>query len=143
MQGYMRKNFKGILFADSYHPMDAYCQELYKDFMHGAMYSGEPITVHVDYNLYDSSFKSDLCHEIGHHIDSKLNMNKTWKQIIDADNNKDGKYKKIVIRDYSENSILEDIADSWSLWNTDRERLKKEFPNRYTAIKKSIKAANQ
>lgn len=132
---YMRENLgEGIIFSDRYHPMDAFFQKDYASFTHGAMYSGNPITVHHDYTSDSEGFKFGMCHEIGHHIDThtlwrnNATAQAAWKEA----QIKDGAF----YRDYGKNAPTEDFADSVSLWvNKGEEWFTSQFPNRAALLK--------
>lgn len=132
MPNYLRKNFKGMFFCSEQHPIDAYYAIRYQmPGFRGAMYGGQRIFINDGYD-----FKFNIVHEIGHNIDHKLGIAKEWERVIFDD---DFKY----IREYSKKAIGEDIADSWALWFTNRDKLRREFPSRYEAIKKLTRLANR
>lgn len=135
---YIRENLKnGIIFSDKDHPLDKFYQKEYRDFTKGAMYSGDPVTVHSDYTKNPDGFKFSICHEIGHHIDVKIGWRHAtisqdeWKNAQKADKN--------FYRDYGKNSPVEDFADTVSLYVTKgKEWLKKNHPHRAALIEKIL-----
>lgn len=133
---YIRENLsKGVVFTNKEHPLDAFYRIEYKNFTRGAMYSGDPVTVHCPYGK--ENFKSSISHEVGHHIDLKVGWRlspseqKQWSEAV----KKDGDY----IREYSKNSVSEDFADSVSAIANDPESFKRKFPNRYKIIERIVK----
>jgi len=103
----MKKSFNAIMFDYDWHPNDAYFQKVYPNFEHGAMYGGEPITVHYKY-ISERRFKEDLSHEIGHHIDrdfKTVSGSKKWRDAIA----KDGRY----VSKYAESAPVEDFAETF------------------------------
>jgi len=150
MPDYAKKNFKGLLLTEQTHPADKFWQEFYKDtnykFQTGAMYSGEPISIHHQYSfsqitkgdiIEGGCLRASLLHEIGHHLEKEIKTANDWAEIIKKDN----KY----FRKYSENAFVqkgnpnEDIADAFSMFITNPIRLQKDYPHRYRAISTFIK----
>lgn len=140
---YIRDNLKeGIIFTDRPHPLDKYYQKEYKGFTRGAMYSGDPVTVHSNYVGDDDDFNFCICHEIGHHIDLKIGWRRNaasqaaWKQA----QTDDGKF----YRAYGRNSPVEDFADMVSLYATlnDKDKVwyETQYPHRAAIIKKILAA---
>lgn len=140
---YIRENLqKGIIFTDRAHPLDKFYQKEYKNFRKGAMYSGDPVTVHTDYTQDPDGFNFSICHEIGHHIDHKIGWRRNtasqaaWKQA----QTDDVKF----YREYGKNDTSEDFADSISLYTIltgkDRKRFESQFPHRAAIIKKILAA---
>ena len=95
------------------------------------MYSSDPVTVH-DYQGW-TYFKESICHEIGHHIDKKLqnvsSMTK-WMQAQKADGN--------FYRDYSKQAPREDFADTVSQYVINKEKCRKQFPHRTALLEKLL-----
>ena len=140
---YIRDNLKeGIIFTDRPHPLDKYYQKEYKGFKRGAMYSGDPVTVHYNYVGNDDGFNFSICHEIGHHIDHKIGWRRNtasqaaWKQA----QTDDVKF----YREYGKNDTSEDFADSISLYTIltgkGRKWFESQFPHRAAIIKKILAA---
>lgn len=138
---YIRENLqKGIIFTDRAHPLDKFYQKQYKNFRKGAMYSGDPITVHTDYTQDPDGFNFSICHEIGHHIDHKIGWRKNtasqavWKQA----QTDDVKF----YREYGKNDTSEDFADSISLYTIltgkGKNWFENQFPHRAAIIKKIL-----
>lgn len=148
---YAKKNFNGILLTEQLHPMDAYWKKQFQgsgyDFEYGAMYSGEPISVHQKYHSLhgnnhidepQTSFRTDLLHEIGHHIQSRVDLN-AYREAVKLDGNYFRSYSETAITKHNNNN--EDIADAFSLFAStqkSRFRLKEKYPNRYKIIKEMI-----
>lgn len=132
---YIRDNLsRGIIFTDRDHPLDKYFQQEYKNFRKGAMYSGDPVTVHSDFTHDDDDFSFCLCHEIGHHIDLKIGWRRNaasqaaWKQAQTDDGN--------FYRAYGRNSPVEDFADCLSLYTIHGEKwFAARHPHRAAIIK--------
>ena len=128
-----RKYFNSLYFINDSHPMDLFYREAYKGFTKGAMYSGEPITVHWSYKGNTNQFKFDIFHEIGHHIDNTnfVSKSKDWLDAIRRDG--------YIFRNYSKNRPNEDFADaissyllySFTYMNT-------YFPNRLAILQSLI-----
>lgn len=151
MPKYARKQFKGLLLTEQHSPIDKYWQEWYKstgfNFQHGAMYAGEPISIHYQYSYaqitsgdiddVNGSLRASLLHELGHHVQTGVKDKFDWAKVIKDDNK--------FFRPYSMRAFLaknnpdEDIADSFSMFITNPIRMQKEFPHRYRAIKDFVK----
>ena len=130
-----RKYFNSLYFMNDPHPMDLFFKEAYKstNFTMGAMYSGEPITVHWSYRGAVNQFKEDLYHEIGHHIDHAkfISISKEWVDARLRD--------RYIFRDYSKNRPNEDFADAISWYLTHSfSAMNMYFPNRLAVISKLI-----
>lgn len=128
---FIQKNLKGIMSCNNSHPLDDYFKKAYKNFSGGYMYSSDPVTVHG----YESwtYFKEGICHEVGHHIDYKLqnvsSMTK-WLQAQKADGN--------FYRDYSKQAPCEDFADTVSQYVINKEKCRKQFPHRTALLEKLL-----
>ena len=113
------------------HPLDDYFKKVYKDFPRGYMYSSDPVTVH-SYQGW-TYFKESICHEVGHHIDKKLqnvsSMTK-WMQAQKADGN--------FYRAYSKQAPCEDFADTVSQYVINKEKCRKQFPHRTALLEKLL-----
>ena len=128
---FIQKNLKGIMCCNNSHPLDDYFKKVYKDFPRGYMYSSDPVTVH-DYQGW-TYFKESICHEVGHHIDKKLqnvsSMTK-WMQAQKADGN--------YYRAYSQQAPCEDFADTVSQYVINKEKCRKQFPHRTALLEKLL-----
>ena len=128
---FIQKNLKGIMCCNNSHPLDDYFKKVYKDFPRGYMYSSDPVTVH-SYQGW-TYFKESVCHEVGHHIDKKLqnvsSMTK-WMQAQKADGN--------YYRAYSQQAPCEDFADTVSQYVINKEKCRKQFPHRTALLEKLL-----
>lgn len=128
---FIQKNLKGIMCCNNPHPLDDYFKKVYKDFPRGYMYSSDPVTVH-SYQGW-TYFKESICHEVGHHIDKKLqnvsSMTK-WMQAQKADGN--------YYRAYSQQAPCEDFADTVSQYVINKEKCRKQFPHRTALLEKLL-----
>lgn len=128
---FIQKNLKGIMSCNNSHPLDEYFKKTYKNFSGGYMYSSDPVTVHT-YQGW-TYFKEAICHEVGHHIDNKLqnvsSMTK-WLQAQKADKN--------FYRDYSKQAPCEDFADTVSQYVINKEKCRKQFPHRTALLEKLL-----
>ena len=128
---FIQNNLKGIMNCNNSHPLDDYFKKVYKDFPRGYMYSSDPVTVH-SYQGW-TYFKESVCHEVGHHIDKKLqnvsSMTK-WMQAQKADGN--------FYRDYSKQAPCEDFADTVSQYVINKEKCRKQFPHRTALLEKLL-----
>lgn len=128
---FIRENVKGIMSCNKPHPLDDYFKKAYKSFKRGYMYSSDPVTVHT-YQGW-TYFKESICHEVGHHIDKKLqnvsSMTK-WMQAQKADKN--------FYRDYSKQAPCEDFADTVSQYVINKEKCRKQFPHRTALLEKLL-----
>ena len=128
---FIQKNLKGIMCCNNSHPLDDYFKKVYKDFTRGYMYSSDPVTVH-SYQGW-TYFKESICHEVGHHIDKKLqnvsSMTK-WMQAQKADGN--------YYRAYSQQAPCEDFADTVSQYVINKEKCRKQFPHRTALLEKLL-----
>ena len=128
---FIQKNLKGIMSCNNSHPLDEYFKKTYKNFSRGYMYSSDPVTVHT-YQGW-TYFKEAICHEVGHHIDKKLqnvsSMTK-WMQAQKADKN--------FYRDYSKQAPCEDFADTVSQYVINKEKCRKQFPHRTALLEKLL-----
>lgn len=128
---FVQENLKGIMCCNNSHPLDDYFKKVYKNFSGGYMYASDPVTVH-SYQGW-TYFKEGICHEVGHHIDYKLqnvsSMTK-WLQAQKADGN--------FYRDYSKQAPCEDFADTVSQYVINKEKCRKQFPHRTTLLEKLL-----
>lgn len=128
---FIQKNLKGIMSCNNSHPLDDYFKKAYKNFSGGYMYSSDPVTVH-GYQSW-TYFKEGICHEVGHHIDKKLqnvsSMTK-WMQAQKADGN--------FYRDYSKQAPCEDFADTVLQYVINKEKCRKQFPHRTALLEKLL-----
>lgn len=128
---FIHKNLKGIMSCNHSHPLDDYFRKVYKDFPRGYMYSSDPVTVH-SYQGW-TYFKESICHEVGHHIDKKLqnvsSMTK-WLQAQKADGN--------YYRAYSQQAPCEDFADTVSQYVINKEKCRNQFPHRTALLEKLL-----
>lgn len=128
---FIQNNLKGIMSCNNSHPLDDYFRKVYKDFPRGYMYSSDPVTVH-SYQGW-TYFKESICHEVGHHIDKKLqnvsSMTK-WMQAQKADGN--------FYRDYSKQAPCEDFADTVLQYVINKEKCRKQFPHRTALLEKLL-----
>ena len=128
---FIQKNLKGIMSCNNSHPLDDYFKKAYKNFSGGYMYSSDPVTVH-GYQSW-TYFKEGICHEVGHHIDYKLqnvsSMTK-WLQAQKADGN--------FYRDYSKQAPCEDFADTVLQYVINKEKCRKQFPHRTALLEKLL-----
>lgn len=128
---FIQKNLKGIMSCNNSHPLDDYFKKAYKNFSEGYMYSSNPVTVH-SYQGW-TYFKESICHEVGHHIDKKLqnvsSMTK-WLQAQKADGN--------YYRAYSQQAPCEDFADTVSQYVINKEKCRKQFPHRTALLEKLL-----
>ena len=128
---FIQKNLKGIMGCNNSHPLDDYFKKAYKNFSGGYMYSSDPVTVH-GYQSW-TYFKEGICHEVGHHIDKKLqnvsSMTK-WMQAQKADGN--------FHRDYSKQAPCEDFADTVLQYVINKEKCRKQFPHRTALLEKLL-----
>lgn len=128
---FIQKNLKGIMSCNNSHPLDDYFKKAYKNFSGGYMYSSDPVTVH-GYQSW-TYFKEGICHEVGHHIDKKLqnvsSMTK-WMQAQKADKN--------FYCDYSKQAPCEDFADTVSQYVINKEKCRKQFPHRTALLEKLL-----
>lgn len=128
---FVQENLKGIMCCNNSHPLDDYFKKVYKDFPRGYMYSSDPVTVH-SYQGW-TYFKESICHEVGHHIDKKLqnvsSMTK-WLQAQKADGN--------YYRAYSQQAPCEDFADTVSQYVINKEKCRKQFPHRTALLEKLL-----
>lgn len=128
---FIHKNLKGIMSCNHSHPLDDYFRKVYKDFPRGYMYSSDPVTVH-SVSTWEY-FKESICHEVGHHIDKKLqdvsSMTK-WLQAQKADGN--------YYRAYSQQAPCEDFADTVSQYVINKEKCRKQFPHRTALLEKLL-----
>lgn len=128
---FIHKNLKGIMSCNHSHPLDDYFRKVYKNFPRGYMYSSDPVTVH-SVSTWEY-FKESICHEVGHHIDKKLqdvsSMTK-WLQVQKADGN--------YYRAYSQQAPCEDFADTVSQYVINKEKCRKQFPHRTALLEKLL-----
>lgn len=128
---FIQNNLKGMMSCNNSHPLDDYFKKVYKDFPRGYMYSSDPVTVH-SYQGW-TYFKESICHEVGHHIDKKLqnvsSMTK-WLQAQKADGN--------YYRAYSQQAPCEDFADTVSQYVINKEKCRKQFPHRTALLEKLL-----
>lgn len=128
---FIHKNLKGIMSCNHSHPLDDYFRKVYKNFSRGYMYSSDPVTVH-SVSTWEY-FKESICHEVGHHIDKKLqdvsSMTK-WLQAQKADGN--------YYRAYSQQAPCEDFADTVSQYVINKEKCRKQFPHRTALLEKLL-----
>lgn len=128
---FIHKNLKGIMSCNHSHPLDDYFRKVYKNFPRGYMYSSDPVTVHTVSTW--EYFKESICHEVGHHIDKKLqdvsSMTK-WLQAQKADGN--------YYRAYSQQAPCEDFADTVSQYVINKEKCRKQFPHRTALLEKLL-----
>ena len=128
---FIHKNLKGIMSCNHSHPLDDYFRKVYKNFPRGYMYSSDPVTVH-SVSTWEY-FKESICHEVGHHIDKKLqdvsSMTK-WMQAQKADGN--------FYRDYSKQAPCEDFADTVLQYVINKEKCRKQFPHRTALLEKLL-----
>lgn len=128
---FIHKNLKGIMSCNHSHPLDDYFRKVYKNFPRGYMYSSDPVTVH-SVSTWEY-FKESICHEVGHHIDKKLqdvsSMTK-WLQAQKADGN--------YYRAYSQQTPCEDFADTVSQYVINKEKCRKQFPHRTALLEKLL-----
>lgn len=128
---FIQKNLKGIMSCNNSHPLDNYFKKTYKNFSRGYMYSSDPVTVHT-YQGW-TYFKEAICHEVGHHIDKKLqnvsSMTK-WMQAQKADKN--------FYCDYIKQAPCEDFADTVSQYVINKEKCRKQFPHRTALLEKLL-----
>lgn len=128
---FIQKNLKGIMSCNNSHPLDDYFKKAYKNFSGGYMYSSDSVTVH-GYQSW-TYFKEGICHEVGHHIDKKLqnvsSMTK-WMQAQKADGN--------FYRDYSKQAPCEDFADTVLQYVINKEKCRKQFPHRTALLEKLL-----
>lgn len=128
---FVQENLKGIMCCNNSHPLDDYFKKVYKNFSGGYMYASDPVTVH-SYQGW-TYFKESICHEVGHHIDYKLqnvsSMAK-WLQAQKADGN--------FYRDYSKQAPCEDFADTVSQYVINKEKCRKQFPHRTALLEKLL-----
>ncbi len=128
---FIHKNLKGIMSCNHSHPLDDYFRKVYKNFLRGYMYSSDPVTVH-SVSTWEY-FKESICHEVGHHIDKKLqdvsSMTK-WLQAQKADGN--------YYRAYSQQAPCEDFADTVSQYVINKEKCRKQFPHRTALLEKLL-----
>lgn len=128
---FIQNNLKGIMNCNNSHPLDDYFKKVYKDFPRGYMYASDPVTVH-SYQGW-TYFKESICHEVGHHIDKKLqnvsSMTK-WLQAQKADGN--------YYRAYSQQAPCEDFADTVSQYVINKEKCRKQFPHRTALLEKLL-----
>lgn len=128
---FVQENLKGIMCCNNSHPLDDYFKKVYKNFSGGYMYASDPVTVH-SYQSW-TYFKEGICHEVGHHIDYKLqnvsSMTK-WLQAQKADGN--------FYRDYSKQAPCEDFADTVSQYVINKEKCRKQFPHRTALLEKLL-----
>lgn len=128
---FIQKNLKEIMSCNNSHPLDNYFKKTYKNFSRGYMYSSDPVTVHT-YQGW-TYFKEAICHEVGHHIDKKLqnvsSMTK-WMQAQKADKN--------FYCDYSKQAPCEDFADTVSQYVINKEKCRKQFPHRTALLEKLL-----
>lgn len=128
---FIHKNLKGIMSCNHSHPLDDYFRKVYKNFPRGYMYSSDPVTVH-SVSTWEY-FKEGICHEVGHHIDNKLqdvsSMTK-WLQAQKADGN--------YYRAYSQQAPCEDFADTVSQYVINKEKCRKQFPHRTALLEKLL-----
>lgn len=128
---FIHKNLKGIMSCNHSHPLDDYFRKVYKNFPRGYMYSSDPVTVH-SVSTWEY-FKESICHEVGHHIDKKLqdvsSMTK-WLQAQKADGN--------YYRAYSQQAPCEDFADTVSQYVINKEKCRKQFPHRTALLEKLL-----
>lgn len=128
---FIQKNLKGIMSCNNSHPLDEYFKKTYKNFSGGYMYSSDPVTIHT-YQGW-TYFKEAICHEVGHHIDKKLqnvsSMTK-WMQAQKADKN--------FYRDHSKQAPCEDFADTVSQYVINKEKCRKQFPHRTALLEKLL-----
>lgn len=128
---FIHKNLKGIMSCNHSHPLDDYFRKVYKNFPRGYMYSSDPVTVH-SVSTWEY-FKESICHEVGHHIDKKMqdvsSMTK-WLQAQKADGN--------YYRAYSQQAPCEDFADKVSQYVINKEKCRKQFPHRTALLEKLL-----
>lgn len=128
---FIHKNLKGIMSCNHSHPLDDYFRKVYKNFPRGYMYSSDPVTVH-SVSTWEY-FKESICHEVGHHIDKKMqdvsSMTK-WLQAQKADGN--------YYRAYSQQAPCEDFADTVSQYVINKEKCRKQFPHRTALLEKLL-----
>lgn len=128
---FIKENLKGIMSCNKPHPLDDYFKKVYKGFNGGYMYSSDPVTIHSRSTW--EYFKESICHEVGHHIDKKLqnvsSMTK-WMQAQKADGN--------YYRAYSQQAPCEDFADTVSQYVINKEKCRKQFPHRTALLEKLL-----
>ncbi len=137
MADYLKDNITGVTFVGRYHPLDKLYRRIYKKFTHGAMYSSDPVSVHVKYYSVDS-FKGSLTHEIGHHLDVKADWRnnaaaqRDWDDAVRLDKAFPSLYAK-------NNGNIEDFAESIKFYVADKTDFKKRFPNRARILENEIR----
>lgn len=109
LPSWMQKNNKGFVFINEDHPMDAYYQLQYDNFKRGAMYSSDPITVHLPSDAKTATYLAR--HEISHHIYNKYVNEADWIKAINDDTAYFGGVDWHPT-EYAKNAPTEDFADS-------------------------------
>lgn len=139
MPGYLKREIHGIVITQHYHPADKYYAKIYPNFTHGAMYSGDPITVHHKYYSIQQ-FRRALEHEAGHRVDyGRLRITDgsrraAWEAAMKADGN--------YITEYAKSNISEDIAETFGEMAEDAIYVRRKCPNRYRLLKSWIQLLN-
>lgn len=128
---FIHKNLKGIMSCNHSHPLDDYSRKVYKNFPRGYMYSSDPVTVH-SVSTWEY-FKESICHEVGHHIDKKLQDVSSMTKWLQAQKT-DGNY----YRAYSQQAPCEDFADTVSQYVINKEKCRKQFPHRTALLEKLL-----
>lgn len=128
---FIHKNLKGIMSCNHSHPLDDYFRKVYKNFPRGYMYSSDPVTVH-SVSTWEY-FKESICHEVGHHIDKKLQDVSSMTKWLQAQKT-DGNY----YRAYSQQAPCEDFADTVSQYVINKEKCRKQFPHRTALLEKLL-----
>ena len=132
----LRSHSQNIIeFVDYYNPMDEYWRKVYKNFTRSYATGGDKITFYRYTKPHNNQYVIDTyCHEIGHHIDTKLlksgkrfSESIIWLDAINKDLSISNK-KSCTI--YGENSACEDFAESIMEYVKDPTKFAELFPNR-------------
>lgn len=133
---FIKKNTKGIMSVNKGHPNDAIFKELYPNFIRGAMYAHDPVTVHYRYRSVDDLLNA-LTHESAHHFDDLVSPHKSataeWIKAVKKDAAFPTQYAK-------DAGYVEDFADSIEEYYKDKDKFTKKFPNRAALLDNWLKS---
>ena len=133
---FLYKYTKGFVFIDEENPFDVYFRVAYKNFKRGAMYAGEPISIHMSHTPFE--FAANIRHEIGHHIEKKLGLLKGYERAIKRDSKLYGQHYP---SEYAKQNATEDFAEAVRLITGNKleiQYMTAEFEERVKYLRKKI-----
>lgn len=134
----LQESVKTIEFLDIFNPRDDYWGKKYniENFVSFATGGNDKITFWQNGDLINENINAIVfrtyCHEAAHIIDSKgiISSSDIWISAINKDNG--------VVTEYARASFREDFAESVAEYVTNKEKFKKEFPNRFEVIEEIL-----